>query len=161
MNTTTLQRSLIVYFRLAMGWTFLYAGATQVTDPHWTVATFLAHTKTFHDVFAVFAAPGIEPYTTFAVKWGHLLIGLSLVTGLLVRVSGIFGVMLMLTYYCAHMDFPFVDNPVNFLMEYHLVYAGVLVYLMSVNAGRVFGLDGLVDGLRLFDRRDTADATAR
>ncbi len=161
MNNTTLQRSLIVYLRLAMGWTFLYAGVTQVMDPHWTVATFLAHTKTFHDVFAVFAAPGIAPFTTFAVKWGHLLIGLSLVFGLLVRVSGVFGVMLMLTYYCAHMDFPYVDSPVNFIMEYHLVYAGVLIYLMSVNAGRVLGLDGLVERLRLFDRHDAADALAR
>jgi thiosulfate dehydrogenase (quinone) large subunit len=162
MNNTTLQRGLILYFRLAMGWTFLYAGITQVMDPHWSVAVFLAHTKTFHDVLAVFAAPGIEPYTTFAVKWGHLLIGLSLVSGLLVRVSGGFGVLLMLTYYCAHMDFPYVDSPVNFLMEFHLVYAGVLVYLMSVNAGCVFGLDGVVERLHLFDRRDhTADAMAR
>ena len=56
MNNTTLQRSLIVYFRLAIGWTFLYAGAWQVMDPHWSVATFLAHTKTFHDSFALFAA---------------------------------------------------------------------------------------------------------
>ncbi len=161
MNNTTLQRSLIVYFRLAMGWTFLYAGVTQVMDPHFTVAVFLAHTKTFHDVLAAFAAPGIGPYTTFAVKWGHLLIGLSLVSGLLIRVSGAFGVLLMLTYYCAHMDFPYVDSRVNFLMEYHLVYVGVLVYLMSVNSGRVFGLDGLIDRLHLFDRHHAAAAMAR
>jgi thiosulfate dehydrogenase (quinone) large subunit len=112
-------------------------------------------------VLAAFAAPGIEPYTTFAVKWGHLLIGLSLVSGLLIRVSGVFGVLLMLTYYCAHMDFPYVDSPVNFIMEYHLILAGVLVYLMSVRAGTEFGLDGLVDRLHLFDRRYPADAMAR
>ena len=117
--------------------------------------------KTFHDVLAAFVAPGIEPYTTFAVKWGHLLIGLSLVSGLLIRVSGAFGVLLMLTYYCAHMDFPYVDSPVNFIMEYHLILAGVLVYLMSVRAGTEFGLDGLVDRLHLFDRRYPADAMAR
>jgi thiosulfate dehydrogenase (quinone) large subunit len=161
MNTTTLQRSLIVYFRLAIGWTFLYAGAWQVMDPHWSVATFLAHTKTFHDAFAVFAAPGIEPYTTFAVKWGHLLIGLSLVSGLLVRISGVFGIMLMLTYYFAHMDFPFIESHVNFIMDFHLVYAGVLVYLMSVNAGTVFGLDGVVERLHLFGRHPHMGAMAR
>jgi thiosulfate dehydrogenase (quinone) large subunit len=161
MDNTTLQRGLIVYFRLALGWTFLYAGAWQIMDPHWSVATFLAHTKTFHDVFALFAAPGIEPYTTFAVKWGHLLIGLSLVSGLLIRVSGVFGVMLMLTYYFAHMDFPYVDSPVNYIMEFHLVYAGVLVYLMSVRAWTVFGLDGVVERLHLFDRQRAADAMAR
>jgi len=161
MNNTTLQRNLTLYFRLAIGWTFLYAGAWQVMDPHFTVASFLAHTKTFHDAFAVFASPGIEPYTTFAVKWGHLLIGLSLVSGLLVRVSGVFGVMLMLTYYFAHMDFPYIESHVNFIMDFHLVYAGVLVYLMSVNAGRVFGLDGVVERLHLFDRHHSVDAMAR
>ncbi|HUD60471.1 MAG TPA: hypothetical protein VMQ99_13290 [Acetobacteraceae bacterium] len=117
--------------------------------------------KTFHDVLAAFVAPGIEPYTTFAVKWGHLLIGLSLVSGLLIRVSGAFGVLLMLTYYCAHMDFPYVDSPVDFIMEYHLIHAGVLVYLMSVRTGTAFGLDGLVHRLHLFDHRYPADATAR
>jgi thiosulfate dehydrogenase [quinone] large subunit len=95
------------------------------------------------------------------VKWGHLLIGLSLVSGLLIRVSGVFGVMLMLTYYFAHMDFPYVDSPVNYIMEFHLVYAGVLVYLMSVRAGTVFGLDGVVERLHLFDRQRAADAMAR
>jgi thiosulfate dehydrogenase (quinone) large subunit len=161
MSNTTLQRSLIVYFRLAIGWTFLYAGAWQIMDPQWSAATFLAHTKTFHDVFAIFATPEIAPYTTFAVKWGHLLIGLSLVSGLLVRVSGVFGVMLMLTYYFAHMDFPYIEARVNFIMEFHLVYAGVLVYLMSVNAGTVFGLDGLIERLHLFDRQSAAGVAAR
>jgi thiosulfate dehydrogenase (quinone) large subunit len=161
MNNATLQRSLIVYFRLAIGWTFLYAGLWQVMDPHFTVASFLAHTKTFHDVLSVFAAPGIEPYTTFAVKWGHLLIGLSLVSGLLVRVSGIFGIMLMLTYYCAHMDFPYIESHVNFIMDFHLVYAGVLVYLMSVNAGTVFGLDGVLVRLHVLDRLPHMGAMAR
>jgi thiosulfate dehydrogenase [quinone] large subunit len=152
MPDSALQRGLIVYFRLAIGWTFLYAGLWQVMDPHFTVASFLAHTKTFHDTLAWFAAPAIEPYTTFAVKWGHLLIGLSLVSGLLVRVSGVFGVLLMLTYYCAHMDFPYIESHVNFIMDYHLVYAGVLVYLMSVKAGHVFGLDGVVENWSWFDR---------
>jgi hypothetical protein len=42
------------------------------------------------------------------------------------------------------MDFPYIESHVNFIMDYCLVYAGVLVYLMSLNAGAVSGLDGLV-----------------
>jgi thiosulfate dehydrogenase (quinone) large subunit len=42
--------------------------------------------------------------TTFLVEYGHLLIGLSLLTGLMVRVSATFGVMLMIIYWFAHMD---------------------------------------------------------
>jgi len=40
----------------------------------------------------------MAPMLTFLVKWGHLLIGLSLVSGLLVRLSGVFGVALLLIY---------------------------------------------------------------
>jgi thiosulfate dehydrogenase (quinone) large subunit len=139
------ERTFIAFFRIAMAWTFLYAGLSQLTDPHFTAATFLAHTKTFHDFFAWFASPAVIPYTDFLVKWGHTLIGLSLLSGLLVRVSGIFGVLLLIVYYFAHLDFPYVDGHVNFIMEYHLVYAGVMIYLIATHAGRVWGLDGWVE----------------
>lgn len=151
MSITPLQRALIVYFRLAMGWTFLYAGVSQLLDPSFTAASFLGTTKTFHDFFAWFAQPAIIPYTNFLVEWGHTLIGLSLIAGLLVRVSGSFGCLLLLTYYFAHMDFPYVESKVNFIMEYHLVYIGVLIWLIAVRAGEVCGLDGLAE--RLSERR--------
>src|ERR1700693_2001856 len=105
MPTTTLERSLIVYFRLAMGWTFLYAPSHQFFDSSFTVAEFLSHTKTFHDAYAVFTTPAYAPIVTFLVGYGHLLIGLSLLSGLMVRVSASFGILLMLVYWTAHMDF--------------------------------------------------------
>ena len=144
MPTTTLERSLIVYFRLAMGWTFLYAASHQVFDPSFTVAGFLSHTKTFHDAYAVFTTPAYAPIMTFLVGYGHLLIGLSLLSGLMVRVSASFGILLMLVYWTAHMDFPFIENKNNFILDYHLVYAGVLVYLIAKHAGHVWGLDGWI-----------------
>jgi thiosulfate dehydrogenase [quinone] large subunit len=69
---------------------------------------------------------------------------LSLISGHLVRVSAPFAIMLMLLYWTAHMDFPFIENVNNYLVDYHIVYAGVLVYLIVKRAGHVFGLDGLV-----------------
>jgi thiosulfate dehydrogenase [quinone] large subunit len=150
--STSLDKTLIVYFRLAMGWTFLYAGVTQLADPGWSVVGFLGGTKTFHDVLAPFAAPAVATYVTFLVEWGHLLIGLSLISGVLVRLSASFGIMLMLVYYMAHMDFPYVESKLNFLMDYHLVYAGVLIYLIARRAGHVWGLDGWAERLPIFQR---------
>ena len=72
------------------------------------------------------------------------MIGLSLISGLLVRVSAPFGIMLMLLYWTAHMDFPYIENVNSYLVDYHIVYAGVLVYLIVKHAGHVFGLDGWV-----------------
>ena len=141
-------KAFIVFFRLTMGWTFLYAGIHHFGDDKFVVG-FLSHVKTLHDIYAPMTNPAIVPILTFMVEYGHLLIGLSLVSGLLVRVSAPFGVALMLLYWTAHMDFPYIENVNNYLIDYHIVYAGVLVYLVAKRAGHVFGLDGVVERWRL------------
>jgi thiosulfate dehydrogenase (quinone) large subunit len=145
MDEAKIERGLILFFRLAMAWTFLYAGLRQAFFSDFSVVPFLTHTKTFHDVFAVFATPQWAPITSFLVKWGHLLIGLSLLTGLLVRVSAVFGMLLLGMYYFAHMDFPYIETKVNFLLDYHVVYMGLMAYLIVKQAGHVFGLDGWLE----------------
>jgi thiosulfate dehydrogenase [quinone] large subunit len=138
---SALERFLILFFRLTIGWTFLYAAIHHFGDDKF-VAGFLSHTKTFHDVYAPFTNPAIAPTLTFLVEYGHLLIGLSLISGLLVRASAPFAIMLMLLYWTAHMDYPYIENVNNYLIDYHIIYAGVLVYLIIKRAGHVFGLDG-------------------
>jgi len=147
MTNSPIEKTLILYFRFLMAWTFLYAASHQVFVPSFTIVGFLAHTKTFHDQFAFFTTPTMAPITTFLVEYGHLLIGLSLLTGLMVRVSAAFGVLLMMIYWMAHMDWPFVENTNNLIVDYHAVYAGVLVYLIVKRAGHVFGLDAVVEKL--------------
>ena len=148
----TIERAYIVFFRISMGWTFLYAASHQVFDPKWSVVGFLNHTKTFHDLFAIFTTPLMAPTTTFLVQYGHLLIGLSLVFGLMVRISATFGLVLMLIYWMAHMDWPFIENSNNFILDYHIVYAGLLGFLIFKRAGHVLGLDGWVGQLKITAR---------
>jgi thiosulfate dehydrogenase [quinone] large subunit len=115
MTQSTTDRSFILVFRLLMAWTFLYAASHQVFNPKFSAAAFLSHTKTFHDVYAVLASPTADPALTFLVSYGHLLIGLSLLVGLMVRVSAAFGVALLVMYWTAHMDWPFIENANNFI----------------------------------------------
>jgi thiosulfate dehydrogenase [quinone] large subunit len=138
---STAEKGFIFLFRILMAWTFLYAASHQVFVPGWSVAGFLGKTKTFHDVFAIFTTPSVAPVITFLVGYGHLLIGLSLLVGLMVRVSASFGILLMLLYWMAHMDFPYIENANNFIVDYHIVYASVLGYLIYKQAGYVCGLD--------------------
>ena len=120
---------------------------------NYSAGGFLNNVKTFHDVFALFATPAVLPVTDFLMKWGHLLIGLSLVSGLMVRISGPFGILIMIMYHFAHMDWPFLDDDhTSLFVDYHLVYAVVIVYLMAHHAGHVWGLDGLVAQLPLVRR---------
>lgn len=144
--------ALTLYFRFLMAWTFLYAASQQVFVPGWTIVGFLSNTKTFHDFFVFFTMPTMAPITTFLVEYGHLLIGLSLLFGLMVRVSAAFGVLLMIIYWFAHMDWPFIENANNFIVDYHLVYAGVLVMLIVMRAGHVFGLDAWAENLSFVKR---------
>lgn len=146
MTETTLDRYVIFILRVLVGWTFLYAGCWQILQ-NYSAAGFLNHVVTFHGFFAHFAAPGVLPFTNFLMKWGHLLIGLSLVTGLMVRVSGPFGILLMVTYHFAHMEWPFIENHLNLFVDFHLVYAMVIVYLIAHRAGHVWGLDALAERL--------------
>ena len=140
------EKFLIVFFRLTIGWTFLWAAIHHFGDDKF-VPGFLSHTKTFHDVYAPFAVPAIASPLTFLVEYGHLLIGLSLISGLLVRASAPFAILLMLLYWTAHMDFPYIEDRNSLIVDFHVVYAGLLVYLMAKSAGHVFGLDAWAENL--------------
>jgi thiosulfate dehydrogenase [quinone] large subunit len=143
MTESNFDRTIIFVLRVLVGWTFLYAGSWQVLQ-NYSAAGFLGHVKTFHDFFAYFTAPAVMPYTDFLMKWGHLLIGLSLVSGLMVRISGPFAILLMVTYHFAHMDWPYIEEGhLNLFVDFHLVYAVVIAYLIAHRAGHVWGLDGL------------------
>ena len=146
------ERTIVLFMRLAMAWTFLYAASHQVFDPHFSVAGFLKGTKTFHELYAPFTDPRIAPLLTFLIGYGHLLIGLSLLIGLTVRVSASFGIALLLLYWTSHMDFPYIENRNNLLLDYHIVYSAVLVYLIVKKAGHVWGLDGWLETLSLVSR---------
>jgi thiosulfate dehydrogenase [quinone] large subunit len=144
-------KQFVFVFRMLMAWTFLYAASHQgIFAPDWSVAGFLSHTKTFHHQFAVFTSPTLAPIITYLVSWGHLLIGLSLLVGLMVRVSASFGILLLVLYWLAHMDFPYIESRTNFIVDYHIVYATVLAYLIYEHAGHVWGLDTLAAKAPLF-----------
>ena len=150
MTESNLDRGLIFVLRIMMGWTFLYAGVWQIWE-NYDTAGFLNHVVTFHNAFAVFAQPAVLPFTDILVKWGHLLIGLSLISGLMVRISGPFAVLLMIVYYFAHLEWPYVENHLSLIVDFHLVYAAVLIYLIAHRAGHVWGLDGLVEQLHMVE----------
>ncbi|MBZ0163795.1 MAG: DoxX family membrane protein [Notoacmeibacter sp.] len=141
MPVSSFERTLLFLLRLSLGWIFLFAASHQVFVPGWSVAGFLEHTKTFHGLFSMFTGPVIAPIISFLVSWGHLLIGLSLITGLAVRVSATFGILLMLLYWMAHMDFPYISDKNNFIIDFHIVDALVLALLIVRQAGQIWGLD--------------------
>ena len=150
MSDSGTEPTILVFMRLCMGWTFLYAASHQVFVAGWSVSGFLNGTKTFHWLFGPLAGPSTAPILTVLVEYGHLLIGLSLIFGLMVRLSSTFGILLMLLYWMAHMNFPYISNNLNFLIDEHIVYALVLWLMIVKRAGHAFGLDGWAEKQPLF-----------
>jgi thiosulfate dehydrogenase [quinone] large subunit len=56
----------------------------------------------------------------------------------------------MLVYWLAHMDFPYIENSNNLIVDYHIVYATILAYLIYKHAGLVWGLDALAAKIPAF-----------
>jgi thiosulfate dehydrogenase (quinone) large subunit len=137
------ESGLIFLLRVSIGWMFLWAAIHHFGDDSY-VKGFLSHTHTFHSIYGPLSESSFLPVIAFMVEYGHLLIGLSLISGLLVRASAPFGILIMMTYWTAHMDLPYIETLNNFIVDYHPVYAMILGVLIIRKAGHVFGLDGLV-----------------
>lgn len=135
-----LQKAALALLRVVLGWLYLYAGLTQVLNPSWTAAGYLAGAKTFSGLYLWLAQPGIVPYINFVNKWSLTLLGVSLILGLGVRASSVLGAALMALYYFAILDFPY-PNAHAFLVDEHIIYIAVLLFFASARAGRAYGLD--------------------
>ncbi len=61
------EQVLVAFFRLAIGWTFLWAAIHHFGDDQF-VTGFLSHTKTFHNVYAPLTNPAIVPTLTFLCR---------------------------------------------------------------------------------------------
>lgn len=131
---------------LALGWLFLYAGLTKIMNPEWSAAGYLAGAKTFQSLYGWFASPEILPVTNFLNAWGLTLLGISLITGVWVRVSSILGAFLMLLYYFPILDFPYVGQH-SFLIDEHIIYILILI-AFAISPRREFTFANLLKNKR-------------
>ena len=119
MTPAKFEKGLIVFFRLAMAWTFLYAGLRQVFFSLRVQRR--AFPRAHQDVPG--ALRGVRHRAmgadhSFLVKWAHLLIAVSLLAGLFVRASAVFGRLLLGMYWMARMNFPYIETKQRFVIEH-------------------------------------------
>ncbi len=148
MSTTS--RFFLVVLRVSLGCLFLYAGVTKIIAPAWSAAGYLNGAKNFTGFYQWLAQPAMLPITNALNEWGLTLLGISLILGIAVRLSGVLGAVLMILYYLA-LDFPY-PNAHALLVDEHIIYAVALLFLASVRAGRIGGLDHLWGKLPLAAR---------
>lgn len=133
---------LIFLLRIAMGWVFFYSGLIKVLDPKWTAKGFLAGAKTFTNFYHWLSLPQNIVWVDFMNKWGQLAIGAALMLGIFVSFASICGAAMMALYYFPVLSFPFAGEQ-GVLIDIHIIYILVLLLLMRLKAGRVFGLSSI------------------
>jgi peptidoglycan/LPS O-acetylase OafA/YrhL/uncharacterized membrane protein YphA (DoxX/SURF4 family) len=160
-NPRTEQYFLFV-FRMLAAWLFLSASLSQIGNPRFLtthVIPVLTAPGVFHDLFKILASPPHAAAISFLVTYGHFLIGLSLLVGLMVRISASFGILLLILYWLVGLENPgvevlnnssvmalaasavrFVRYILDHLEDLHILYCLVLLYLIAGRAGQVWGL---------------------
>jgi thiosulfate dehydrogenase [quinone] large subunit len=92
-----------------------------------------------HDFWAGLAGnDGAMTIINFLVPFGQVGIGLSLILGLFTRFGAAMGTLMMLMFFFAAWDFEFG------IVNQHLTYALVTLFLGYIGAGKYFGLDGAI-----------------
>ena len=140
------QKISLFLLRVGTGWLMFYAGITKILNPAWSAAGYLKGAKSFVGFYNWLSQPDILPVVNFINEWGLTLLGISLILGIGVRLSSILGGVLMLLYYFPILDFPY-PNPHSYIVDEHIIYILVLLFLAAVRAGRVWGLENWCDNL--------------
>lgn len=137
---TVKQKISLVGLRVSLGCYMFYAGITKVINPDWSAEGYIKGAKTFAWFYQWLLNPHILPTIDFLNKWGLTLLGISLILGLFVRWSSTAGIVLMVLYYLAALDFPYPDAHA-YLVDQHIIYSFVLFCFITLRAGQVWGFD--------------------
>lgn len=134
------QKITLFLLRVSLGWYMFYAGITKVLDPSWSAEGYLKGAKLLPGFYAWLMSPGILPLINLVNEWGLTLLGISLILGIFVRYSAPLGAVLMALYYIPlgiiHPDAH------SLIVDDHVIFGLLLVYLAVAKAGHHWGLDG-------------------
>lgn len=137
------QKIFLFLTRITLGWMFFYAGITKILNPEWSAEGYLKGAKTFSGFYLWLTQPALLPWTNLINEWGLTLLGVSLILGIFVRLSSVLGAVLMILYYLPALDFPY-PNTHSYIVDEHIIYIFILLFLGSLRAGKIWGLDNKI-----------------
>jgi thiosulfate dehydrogenase [quinone] large subunit len=148
----------ILALRLTMGWTLLQGGLTKLItyldatpENNWTAAGYLANAIPEGNPFGgMWTSMAGSPLVDALVMWGLTLTGIGLIIGALVRWNAFWGAVMMLFFWAASLQGGLMAGlPVahGWVVDDHLVYAAILFGLGAIGAGRILGVDAVIERL--------------
>lgn len=152
-NFTKTQLWTLVILRLSIGWHFLYEGIVKLTNPDWSSIGFLLDSKgLFSGIFHSMANnSSLVSVINYLNIWGLILIGLSLIVGLLNRPALISGIVLLAFYYLSHppiigAEYILPSEGTYLFVNKNLIELFALSVLLVFPTSRMIGLDRMVFG---------------
>jgi thiosulfate dehydrogenase [quinone] large subunit len=142
----------IVGLRIVMGWILFQGGITKVLDPTFTAAGFLTHLPEGNPFVGFFGSMAGNPVLDGLVAWGLTLTGVGLIAGALTRWCAFWGAVMMLFFWAASLTGGIAQGlPIahGWVVDDHIVYAVLLFGLGAVGAGRILGVDGLLEKVQI------------
>jgi thiosulfate dehydrogenase (quinone) large subunit len=147
-NYSGLQIFALTFFRVLIGWHFLYEGLVKLYTPGWTAKEYLfGSVGPFTHLFKGLAksAPMLN-IIDILNEWGLVLIGLSLFIGLFSKPGKISGIVLLLFYYLAYPPFaglginPHVEGS-YWIVNKNLIEMAALFVLLLFPTSHITGID--------------------
>ena len=162
------ERGLFI-LRVVLGFGFLYAGIEKLLnfageDKPWSAFGFLkfatggtipnmvghtdpmSHNPTQAIWTGLAGDPTLLGIVNFLVVFGELAIGIALIFGIATRLAGILGAVMMFFFWIAAWDFQYG------IVNQQFVYMILSAFLAYASAGRVVGLDGILEKTELAHR---------
>ena len=154
------ERGLVV-LRVMLGFGFFYAGLEKLLnfageDQPWSAFGFLkfatggsipnmtglpepmSHNPTQALWTGLAGDPTLIGIVDFLVVFGELAIGIALILGIATRLAGLLGAVMMFLFWIAAWDFQYG------IVNQQFVYMVLSAFLAYASAGRIVGLDGLL-----------------
>ncbi len=153
----------LVGLRLALGFMFLYGGYEKVLRElggKYATSGFLSHVS--GPLAGVFTGMSGNPLVEYLLVYGEVLIGISLMVGIVTRVGGVSGALLSFLLYLSTlpaMPATYTGGYFNYLLENnalineYIIFVGVFVAFVFLVPGRVFGADGILQSSSFVQRR--------
>lgn len=159
----------LVILRIVLGFGFLWAGLEKFLEIKGTgpfsAAGFLAHATAGtvpnmvgHDAATMVHNPtqqfwvdlagnsGLIGIVNFLVVFGEIAIGVALILGVATRLAGSLGALMMFLFWIAAWDFA------NGIVNEQFVYMLLSAVVAYASAGRVFGLDAIIEKTEIVQR---------
>ncbi|MFW6385131.1 MAG: hypothetical protein ACOCY7_03240 [Halodesulfurarchaeum sp.] len=138
----------IISLRVGLGWVFFQTGVSRILDSTWSSHQFVAgipEANPFGHLWKeVVASSGwlVDP----VFSWGFAVVGAGLLFGVFIKPSAALGTVLMLLAWSTSF------TPPGPILTRHLVYVLVLFSLVTFGAGRIAGLDALIEKHPIVER---------